>query len=477
MSVIRSAATFSSYFRVDPATLARRGALDPTLAVDTPLFIDPLLLASSRHPEMKEAANRYHAHFRTIASLLEASTRVDDVPWRNARRALQFHEFRGTCLGYGAASIRGSGFGVKLTERVLATAKEIIALGVTHPDLFTALALFEDDIGADRISDMTTNVVLPALVSFTVRILQGFQIPTQAFVLKDATVELPANPFEPDTPIVLVPTEVLRDLPIARDWDDVARAARKTRELRERVNKHIAELWTVRSKRRRRELRREALASKAAFETLLDAVRTAPPKPYDIEADPEDAIRWSRVGRLYAADHPLALDAPAGVDLRAAVRIVDRIVARFRYLIEKKGMWKELWHEGRPRHEKAAQRLFFAIADSYCEANNLDLSPEADSGSGPVDFKFSKGYGTRVLVEVKLSTNTGLIPGYTKQLEAYRLAEQAPRATFLVVDVGRLGRKDSTLLKLRDNARAEGRFAAEVEFVDGSPQRSASKRR
>jgi hypothetical protein len=52
---------------------------------------------------------------------------------------------------------------------------------------------------------------------------------------------------------------------------------------------------------------------------------------------------------------------------------------------------EELYHAGRPRPEKAAQRLFFAVAHAYCKAHNLDLTPKADTGNGPGDFKVSAG--------------------------------------------------------------------------------------
>ncbi|TON44481.1 hypothetical protein CGH57_21710, partial [Vibrio parahaemolyticus] len=85
--------------------------------------------------------------------------------------------------------------------------------------------------------------------------------------------------------------------------------------------------------------------------------------------------------------------------------LVGEILNQFLDLVENKGLWKELWCEdNKPRKEKAAQRLLFAVAYSYCKANNLDLSPEADSGNGPVDFKLSQGFDSKVVVEIKLST-------------------------------------------------------------------------
>jgi len=129
------------------------------------------------------------------------------------------------------------------------TAKEIVGLGVNDPDLFVAMGLFENGIGPDRISDMATNVILPDLLAFNARILKEIKLPTKNFTLvlkngKDYQAELPINPFEKsvETPIILVPADILRDLPIASDWSDVAAAASKNANLRNRVNKQIAEI-------------------------------------------------------------------------------------------------------------------------------------------------------------------------------------------------------------------------------------------
>ena len=37
------------------------------------------------------------------------------------------------------------------------------------------------------------------------------------------------------------------------------------------------------------------------------------------------------------------------------------------------------------------QAIFFGVADSYCDANNIDLTKEGNNGRGPVDFKLSRG--------------------------------------------------------------------------------------
>ena len=249
MAKIRNPVRFSKFFGISEALLAKLGVLDPTLNVDTKLFIDPFLIPDSTHSEIAVSGFKtYKHHFETVIKFLAASKSEDDVAWRSARRLMEFPEIKWTCLGYGAQSVSGSGSGAFTTTGVMQTAKEIVGLGVNDPDLFVAMGLFENGIGPDRISDMATNVILPDLLAFNAHILKEIKLPTKNFTLvlkngKDYQAELPINPFEKsvETPIILVPADILRDLPIASDWSDVAAAASKNANLRNRVNKQIAE--------------------------------------------------------------------------------------------------------------------------------------------------------------------------------------------------------------------------------------------
>jgi hypothetical protein len=135
-----------------------------------------------------------------------------------------------------------------------------------------------------------------------------------------------------------------------------------------------------------------------------------------------------------------------------------------------------LWHNKEAHNENVAQRIFFGIAHSYCAANNLDITPEADTGSGVVDFKFAAGHQAKVLVETKLSTNWKLVGGYEKQLETYKESEQTKRAIYLVVDVGGMGKKDEQLFNLRNERRKKGEPVSDIVFVDAILKPSASKR-
>jgi hypothetical protein len=476
MARIKNPLRFSTHFGVPPATLTRLGTLDPTLNVDTKLFIDPLLLEESRSREMKRAAKTFRKYFEDVATLLAASQKKDDVAWRGAKARLSFREVKGTCLGYGGASIAGSGFGPELTERLLSTAKEIVDLGIRDPNLFLLLALLEPDVGPDRISDMTTNVVLSHIAEYTERIAKRVGVPVTKFVLAGRAVRLPANPKERGTPVLLVPRDVLGKLPVAADWEGVRHAAAYNAGLRQRVSDRIGAIWEAKSRREKQDLRDQALASKANAELLLELVMKAERRPYDFASDPEGHLHWRErlnVARRYPL--PLTLPPTAARTLDDVVAVVGKIVEQFRRLVEEKALWKDLWVKKKRRPEKAAQRLFLAVAHSYCEANRLDLSPETDSGGGPVDFKVSAGGAAKVLVEIKLSSNPKVVDGYTKQLETYKKAEGTSRAVYLVIDVGAMGKKDEKLEKIRKRVERVGGRPSVLAFVDGRQRRSASK--
>jgi hypothetical protein len=175
-------------------------------------------------------------------------------------------------------------------------------------------------------------------------------------------------------------------------------------------------------------------------------------------------------------EFPMVLSLAASPNIDQVLAVVEKIVDQFQFLIEKKGLNKALWKNGSPHKEHTAQMLFFAIAYSYCRANNLDISPEADAGTGVVDFKMSAGFNSKVLVETKLSINKKLIAGYEKQLETYKESEETQKAIYLVIDVGGMGKKDQKLLAIKNKRNTEKLPVSDIVFVDGKKKPSASKR-
>jgi len=124
---------------------------------------------------------------------------------------------------------------------------------------------------------------------------------------------------------------------------------------------------------------------------------------------------WRARAQDYAQKNPLNLKLKTIQSVDDVFAAVKEIVDQFRHLIQDAGLNKELFKPGgKPTHESTAQRLFFAVAYSYCKANNVDVSAEVDTGTGDIDFKFSVGFDSRVLVEVKLCSNPNVVDGSTR---------------------------------------------------------------
>lgn len=477
MATVKNPALFSKHFHVKPKELERLGIFDPILNADTKLFIDPLLLKQSSQATIKrDASAAFEDHFGKIIKLLVASREVGDAAWRNAMRMFIFKEPRETCLGYGDRTIHGSAIGPTLGTSLLRTAKQIVDTGVRDPELFALLKLLEEGIGPDRISDMTTHVIRPALIKFNEAILPKLGVKTEDISIDRTLHSLARNPFEADKKIavLLLPKDILRELPVVNDWSDVADAADKNRELRDRVSEQIGNIWEIKTRKDKEKARDAVLRSRDGYEALKEAISRIQKVPYDAAADPEGHYLWRSVLAEIAALFPVKIVAAKQKNLKELERIVDEIIAAFSDLVENKGQWYHLWQNGKPRRERAAQRLFFAIAEAYCKANDIDVSPETDSGGGPVDFKFSNG-SICVVVELKLSTGR-VVHGYQTQIEVYKAAAGTARGKFLVVDVGSMGQKVKTIFDMRNARAKKGEPVTDIIVVDGRKKKPASIR-
>ncbi|OIR00548.1 hypothetical protein GALL_174210 [mine drainage metagenome] len=486
MARVSRLVSFSEQFGILPEKLDELGVFDPLLNSDTPLFIDPLLVPFSQHPEISnDAAHLFREHFGNVITLMKKSVTPGDVADRSARQLLMFPEVAGICLGYGSASVSGSGSGPQLTDKLFRVTKDIVHLGYDDPSLFPVLALLEDGIGPDRISDMAATAIEGALYAFTQRVAQTLAVPTERHLTrKGQPYQLPTNPYGRGRklPVILVPLDILRKLPIAKDWDGIMSAASQNSQLRHHVNTLIGQIFEARTKQEKQQARQmvrdAAMTNAEAFRTVVAMLDAVDKTPYDHTNDPDGHILWRRLARNIPSD-VLDVTQARPLDQGEAHRVVGLIIDRFRFWLEDRRVASELWdRDGKPRPEKTAQRIFFMVAEEICRQRNLDINPETDSGGGPVDFKFSVGFSRRVLVEIKLSTNKKVVHGFTTQLEVYKAAEETVSAYYVVIDVsGYLDNIKKKLHETRDRFDFGGKRPSTVVFIDGMPRVSASHRK
>ena len=457
--------------------MAAAGLIDPFLDVDVPLFIDPVLLSKCKVRRIAiEGVDRYRKHFEILVRMLAISVSENDAPWKAARRQLDLSEPPENGLGFGGSGRSGSSRPQDIREKILRTCKEIVTLGAADPEMISLMGFFEEDVGPDTISDLTTTVIMEDLAAITEAFCETNGIPVlEANIETSHKLPRYMRPGGRALPIVLVPEDIVRELPIANKWSDIERAALENARIRDRVNRYLGGIVRPTVADRKHALRSAALESPAEFDFFLAAVK-ANVTNYDANLD---ALGYYRLKGILAEGFPgLKQAAPYDVKLGPAeiLRIVSDTVALFRQHVEKGNLWEELWVHGKPKKERAAQLIYYAIADAFCKANDVDLSPEANMGGGPIDFKFSSGYSARVLVEMKRSGGT-VVHGYEKQLEFYKGAAQTDFALFVIIDFGDMGSKLRSIQRIRQKRIDAGLRASEIVVIDAQRKASASKRK
>jgi hypothetical protein len=339
--------------------------------------------------------------------------------------------------------------------------------------LFVLIGLFSEGVGPDRISDMVTNLILNELAAFTLRICHEFGVPCEEFQVRGQTFALPNNPKQDRrTPIILVPLDALRELPVALSVEDVWAAAAENAAIRARINDEIGAMWVKVSKEKKSEILQSLLADATYVRELIKRMLHIRGAHYDQTRDPRGLLIWTELAYTLAGNYPQTIPAVQNTTLGELDRVVIAIIEQFQFLLEQRDLWRVLNEAPTRKIEKMAQTLFFAVAYSYIKANNIDVTPEADTNNGPVDFKFSAGDHPKILVELKLSKND-VLRGHDKQLPTYVAAEGAGRSHYVVVDVGSLGTKWAVLTQRRHDA---GQIEPRVWLIDALPKASASRR-
>lgn len=466
--------SLSSILGIDSSEITDRGAFDPILDLDTHLFLDPHLL---KHCVVTEFTNSYEAlqkHFRQIAKLLKANKSIGDPFWNKADSMMEWPEVKGLCIGYSSKGTAGSGIGPNLRFRLLKTAKAIIDVGQDDPELFELVGLFEKDFGSDRISDMTANVISGDLSVFTRNVLGSLDVDYTDFLDQDTVSHLPINPFTGE-PLLLVPKGLLRDLPVALDWSDIDKIATENQELRNRINDLIGDSWREAiSNTTKEELRDIVLANPELLENLISTYSEKQAQPYNYLEDRAGEYVWYPAAKKFTRENPLTLTLSEAPSIDEVEALVLTICNQFKVLVEDNGLSLLLYNsDGSLKNENASQLLFYGICESYCDANNIMIARESNSGRGPVDFKFGTNKNNSVLVEIKKSTNTsGLRKGIEKQLPQYLKSEKSRRAIYLVIDVGYT---KAAIHNLNEISRQINDAAIQVLHIDGSNKPSASK--
>lgn len=450
------------------------GAFDAILDVDSKMFIDPHLLSACEVPEFQKSYEKVRQRFTDILKILRHSKEKGDVFWRRAEVYFKFPEVKGLCIGYSSRGTNGSAIGPGLRERLLETAKSIIDSGIEEPEIFELVGLFESNIGPDRLSDITANIISDDILNYSQRIFSEMGVETSEQTIEGANYKLVMNPHNKSA-ILLLPKTILRDLPLAFSWSDIDIVCSHNEELRHRVNQLIGDTWKQAVSQQKQFLKELILKEPGLLEDLITLYKVKPQTTYDYINDPAGQVIWYYASKETVQKFPLELKKEKVETPEDLMDFVITICDKYKDLIENNGLNSLLYDGVKSKKEEAAQKLFFGIADAYCAANNIDISREVNGGRGPVDFKFSTGYKNRVVVESKLTTNGQLLHGFTVQIAEYQKAEKTLHGIYLVLDNGGPIKRITDLKDLILNCQREGLRMPTVIFIDAKPKLSASR--
>jgi hypothetical protein len=460
---------------------------DPTLHADTDLFVDPFLMFTETADPWASVQDRLIDFFNTaLEHVAAAAGNRTSIEWRRAAAMFSFPEPAEFCLGYGQKTIFGSGSGGGLGEAMLEAAVQAIQLGVRNITDFGELLLFGEGFGADRVGDMVCNVVKDDFARYTIDVATRHGLAQSTVKLRHAgfdfgtdrwrtwRVSLPINPcWKPNIPVLLVPDRFLSELPKMDDqqfWDWVYE--NQNQQLRQdlgyTITKGLKKKEIIALAKQRFYLRRRYGVQYA------EASRNAPPKPYDFGRDPKFKVTGFSAGEEVATISRVAEPS----DASAFCEFVKTLATEFQWAVEQRGIWKAFWAGGSAFREDQVQRLFHIAVLLTCKARNIDVSPEADAGQGPVDFKFSAGWTKRSLVELKFAKSSSFWNNLEKQTPAYLSAEQIECGYIVVIQhEDRHCKPEFTdrVKKIVDRVSADTGYTYEAIFVDARPRASASK--
>lgn len=461
----------SEYFKFTQkqlAVMSSKGVFDALLDKDSNFFINVILLKKATVPEFIEAYQELNKFFSDTATLLEAADNPDkkDKWYKTARKRFNFHEVNGINLGF-SKSVHGSGWGDELSDQFLYDAYQIVKKGSKKPELFHLVSLFEEDVGPDRLSDMIATIIEPQIIKYTQRIMTELGITPQAYpklnFLDNGLVENPYKKVE----ILLLPIEILHEIPIAEEWDDISSVAAKNDTIRREISAEVGIFWTKwASSARKQYLKEHIFMDPGACSRVLKGYGKQDLPPFNIKEDQNYLVE------LLLKKFKEAVNFKSELKSKTSLLAADEIIRIFKDWIENNRGWAEIQDAPTGRREKTVQRLLHLAAKYYVEINNFDFSCEPDAGRGPVDVKVSCGKD-KTLTEIKLSSNSQYLHGYEVQIQEYAKAERTQNLIYVFVDLGN-PRKRKNILKLYNRARYSGMPYPELVIIDAHPRKAAS---
>lgn len=455
------AVLLSTEFGLSKDQIIRTGVFDVLLDEDSHFFINIKRLQVTSVHEFAGAYGRINEYFHDIGVLLKNATPGSKL-FREALKRFDFPEVNGINLGFSSGK-HGAGFGTQLRTKIIGDAYEIIKCGSEQPEIFQLVSLFEENVGPDRLSDMIARLIYDNIVAYSKRIYVELGITPDAYPNYQFKNGIPKNPYKRYW-LLLLPVDILHELPIARCWDDIDRVCRENDAIRAEINDLIGKEWNrMASSDKKRYMREFVFKNPDRLERIVQAYRNSNVDAFNIYSDIDYLV-----GFLQST-----INIPKS-KIESSFEASQEIISIFADWVENNRGAIVIKESDSRSAEKNVQRTMHATAKYYCQQNNWDISPEEDSGRGPVDFKISRGID-KTVIEIKLTSNRECVHGLEVQIEEYAKSENTNKKIFMVVNTGVHPERVEAVLKKHAEMTSEGKEPAHVIVIDSRPKESASK--
>lgn len=472
---------YSKYFGVPHSAFEKKGVFDGYVDKDLKFHFDPLRLKNTSIPEFKGTYETVFLKYYERFVLFVDNIDYDEKTFFDLIvEHMQFPEISNVGLGYSEDGKPGRGMSGKVAREVATSIVKVIRAGMRDPELFMFMHLFEKNIGADRISDMAVHVMRKEILAYTQRIAQELSIAVYPFEYMDVVYQVP---FYNNEPLHFLPEYLLRDLPVATSYDDIEGVCDYNRELKRKVCNAVKGEWKdYISSGNKQVVKSAIMGSRAAYDAAINYFRSLSVKAYDFTLDEKNAYFDARIEDI--------VNDKISQDKGTTKLTADEILAAtreacmlYKECIENHRSYKLMYYEkgNVAKSEDYAQELLYVISEAYLRAKgfDIDVSPEADTGVGKLDFKFSQGRASRVIIETKLSDNDNLLHGYVSQLPDYMNSQNTDKSIYVVVEIDSPKNKISLMKRLHDiedKRKSENSTDPEIIFVNARERVTASKK-
>jgi len=254
---------------------------------------------------------------------------ASDPLYKAAYKRFQFHEVNGINLGV-SESRWGAGWGALLSRKVLSDAYQIVKKGSRQPEIFHLVGLFEENVAGDRLSDMIATIIEPHIRRYTIEQLKRFDIcPQTRPDLRFTNDGLVLNPYKPRVPILLLPGEILHELPIARDWYDIDSVAQQNETIRREISAEIGEAWEEWASYKQKEyLKKNVFMVPEVCQRVIDGYRNVGLTSYDLKENPDYAAEVLLKDFKRRESFDSAIERPSSMAMRCRSRNMGRLSGR-----------------------------------------------------------------------------------------------------------------------------------------------------